>query len=352
MKKFTGNYDVLVEAAIQRFQQGGFLTGDVVKIKKNALSNEKLKEASDTVKQRIKELQETDSNLRVSAVKTIRSNTSTGEIGGVTAPSCYFADVVQELNPGLWVNPMTLPLEVLEKVDHENFYPDVPESLRRLNKTSDTGSDEMGAVADTRTAEDLNLPTKNTKLANAQKWDDSKPGAGATKELEKVKESNDENALSDIYEQLTWGKAGDALGAALGNVDANYDFGSDKSERDVKTRTSGSRGSGESSFNQKSKGKGSGLSGSVNLGGMARDVYGALTAPSEEEAAKKQYEADLNQMQRQSRLNKTAEELGVEPPSTVYNSNSFGAKGRTPRTPVYVQPGQGGLRTMPGSGAR
>ena len=43
MRKFSGKYDVLLETAIQRFQQGGFLIGDLVKIKKNALSNEKLK---------------------------------------------------------------------------------------------------------------------------------------------------------------------------------------------------------------------------------------------------------------------------------------------------------------------
>ena len=105
-----------METAIQRFQQGGFLVGDLVKIKKNALSNDELKEASAQMKERIKQLQETDVNLRLSAIKTKRANTSLGYVGGPDAPTGYYVDVVQEINPANWVNPTTLPMEVIERV--------------------------------------------------------------------------------------------------------------------------------------------------------------------------------------------------------------------------------------------
>ena len=236
-KQFTGKYDQLLETAVQRFQQGGYLTGDAIKIKKSALTNEKVKNMSDQYKERLKAFIESDVNLRVSAVKTVRSNTSTGEIGGVTAPADYFVDIVQEINPGMWVNPMTVPMEVIEKLDYDHLtsYAPVPDALKRKSDI-DTGSENIGAVPETRKAEDLNLPKKNTKLAHANKWDDSKPGAGNTKDLEKLKDSvsvekKDVDMLAETYEKNIFNEADAPIAAGTNLTDqpvgslSNMDLG-------------------------------------------------------------------------------------------------------------------------------
>lgn len=223
MRKFSGKYDVLLETAIQRFQQGGFLIGDLVKIKKNALSNEKLKGISEQMKQRIKEFQESDVNLRLCAVKSSHANTSLGYIGGPDAPTDYYVDIVQEISPSNWVNPTTLPMEVVEKLDHESWEPvPVPDSLKRMSpETTEFDKNgiakgDIGADEYSRMSNDLNLPSKNIKLSNSKKWDDNKPGGGNTKGLEKLKDSvrvNDEKMLTETYMSILneWGTAKDIM---------------------------------------------------------------------------------------------------------------------------------------------
>ena len=208
-KKFSGKYEVILETAIQRYQQGGFLVGDLVQIKKNALSHEKLKGISEPMKQRIKEMQESGVNLRLSAIKSKRANTALGYIGGPDAPADYYVDVVQEINPANWVNPTTLPIEVIERLDHESWEPiPVPNSLKRMSpeKTEfdkkGISKDEIGTDEYSRMSKNLNLPTKNTKLANTKKWDDESPGGGNTKKLKKLKEQNDVNMLSEAYTNM------------------------------------------------------------------------------------------------------------------------------------------------------
>ena len=207
-KQYSGKYDLMIETAVTRFEQGGFLTGDAIKIKKSALSNEYVKNMSEQYKDRLKAFIASDVNLRVSAVKSIRSNTSTGEMGGVRAPADYFVDIVQEINPGMWVNPLTVPMEIIEKLDYDNLtqYAPIPDALKRKNNI-DMGSEDIGAVPETQVkGEDINLPKKNTKLSNANKWDDDKPGAGNTKGLKKLVNAsvdplkkNDVDLLAETY---------------------------------------------------------------------------------------------------------------------------------------------------------
>lgn len=220
MINFSGKYNVLMETAIQRFQQGGFLVGDLVKIKKNALSNDELKEASAQMKERIKQLQETDVNLRLSAIKTKRANTSLGYVGGPDAPTGYYVDVVQEINPANWVNPTTLPMEVIERVEHESWQPvPIPDSLKRKSPevtefdNKGVAKGDLGADEYSRMSDNLNLPKKNTKLSNVEKWNDNKPGGGNTKNLLKLKKESRNMKNKDIK----------MLAEAYGQVKVNED---------------------------------------------------------------------------------------------------------------------------------
>lgn len=186
-QKYTGKYDFLLETALVRFQQGGFLTGDSVKIKKSALNNPKIKDMPEQFKERLKAFMDEDLTLRVSAVKSQRANTALGTVGGADAPTDYYVDIVQEISPANWVNPMTVPMEIIEKEDYDHLTHTAPisDKLKRKSKI-DMGSDDIGADSYSRMSKELDLPKKNTKLSNSNKWDDKKPGAGNTKSLKKL----------------------------------------------------------------------------------------------------------------------------------------------------------------------
>jgi hypothetical protein len=74
--------------------------------------------------------------------------------------------------------------------------------------------DDIGADEYSRMSDNLNLPSKNTKLSNSEKWDDSKPGGGNTKDLEKLKKEskdmrkNDNKMLEEAYNNIVVQEAG------------------------------------------------------------------------------------------------------------------------------------------------
>lgn len=202
MNKFSGKYEMIAEVALNRYQQGGFLIGDYVKIKKNALNNEKIKGMSDQYKERIKQFKDSDVNLRICAVKTTYPNTSFGVVGSPDAPTGEYVDVVQEISHSNWVNPTTIPMDAVELVETE-FYAPIPDSVKRASPEptkfdkDGVAKGDMGADEYMRMSKNLNLTDKNTKLANSNKWDDNKPGAGNMKGVDKPKKLNDSVNVND-----------------------------------------------------------------------------------------------------------------------------------------------------------
>lgn len=112
MKKF----DTLLEGVFQRFQGGGFLTGDLVKIKENILTSEWAKGKGENVHDAVKKFLESGLNIRVSAVKTLRPQVQTG-IDQAGASDVYYADIALETAPGMFTDYLELPCEFLEYVD-------------------------------------------------------------------------------------------------------------------------------------------------------------------------------------------------------------------------------------------
>ena len=133
--KFKGKFEQVIESTLVRFQQGGLLVGEVVKIKKKALTHPKVKEMGDNVKANIEMLMQTDLNLRVTAIKSIRGSIgdmSDGLGGGTTsAPTDFWVDVAVEHAPGFTSNPITLPIEVLDRVELGANLAPIPDSLKR-----------------------------------------------------------------------------------------------------------------------------------------------------------------------------------------------------------------------------
>jgi hypothetical protein len=171
-------FDLLFERELERFQQGGIIVGDRIRFKKDCLNLDYIKNRAQSYQDIIKACMEPtfDLNLRVGAVKSIYPTTTQNYQGGSEAPDGVFLDIYIEYAPGLYRNPMTVPIMAVEVIDDGNNRGPVPDSLRRKNNIH--GPKEVEAKPSTDLKADVNLTNKNVVLPNSNKWDDTKPGAG------------------------------------------------------------------------------------------------------------------------------------------------------------------------------
>lgn len=212
MKNFTGKYEAIFEETLNRFQQGGFLAGDYVKIKKDALKAEHTKKFTKQMQAMIESIIKSETPLRISYIKSAHAEAPSGPVGAPNVPGCVWADVVIEYAPGMWKDPMTLPLDILEKVEIESEgstgdtgmsgYAQYSPSILRPDHTQIKPTEVKST--NNREEEDSkehNLTKKNVKLANTPKPKDG---------MKTVKEhvdnsfgwSKDVNMLSEAYGKM------------------------------------------------------------------------------------------------------------------------------------------------------
>lgn len=129
MNKFR----TLLENSVNRFTSGGFLTGDLVKFKSNAISSEWAKKQPENLAEKLREFVDTDMNIRISAVKSLRPAVS-GSIGQQVGSDDFYCDIVREHAPGCWHDFITVPSELLEYSDPGINLPPIPDSIRRDNE--------------------------------------------------------------------------------------------------------------------------------------------------------------------------------------------------------------------------
>lgn len=171
------SFEQLFESEMERFQQGGFMIGDRIRFRKDALKNKYISTRGQSYIDIIKGCMEPsfDLNLRIGAIKSIFPATTQNYGAGISAPpDMVFFDIYIEYAPGLHRNPMTVPLEVIEHLDDENNRGPIPDSLRRKNKIH--GPEKVDAESNAKF--EINLKNKNVTLPGANKWDDTEPGGG------------------------------------------------------------------------------------------------------------------------------------------------------------------------------
>jgi hypothetical protein len=122
MMKFTINekFSKLMEKATSRYQNRGFLPGDIVKLKANAMSHEFFKDAASNFKELISNFLKDGARFKISIVKSGRGSNYGTDLGGDDECGDKYADIYREYAPGMWNCPLTLPLDVLEKIDRES----------------------------------------------------------------------------------------------------------------------------------------------------------------------------------------------------------------------------------------
>ena len=170
------NFDILLERELERFQCNGFLVGDRIRFKKDALQSDYVKNRAQSFQDIIRACMEPsfDLNLRIGAVKSIYPTTTQNYGNGTEQVQGVFFDIYIEYAPGLFRSPMTVPTEIVEPIDDGNNRGPVPNSLRRPNNIH--GPKEQEANSDIKA--DVNLTNKNVQLPGANKWDDTQPGGG------------------------------------------------------------------------------------------------------------------------------------------------------------------------------
>jgi hypothetical protein len=170
------NFDTLFEAEAERFQQGGFMVGDRIRFKSDAMKHEYVTKRAQSFQDIVRSCMDPsfDLNLRIGATKSIYPTTTQNYGNGTQSPDGIFFDIYIEYAPGLYRNPMTVPLDIVELMDDGMQRGPIPDSLRRPNNIH--GPEETKANSDIKA--DINLTIKNVPLPGANKWDDTQPGGG------------------------------------------------------------------------------------------------------------------------------------------------------------------------------
>lgn len=193
MNKFTGKFEKLHEETLFRYQQGGFLRGDYVKIKKNALKNELVEQFSEQLKNILQDAIKNETVLRVSYIKSGKSESFSGPVDAANIPSCeLWADCYVEHAPGMWHNVMTIPLSIIEKIEVEgaNGYPQYDKKLIRPNAEEPDRVDKELKKQTMGDDDNRKLSKKNTKLANAKEPKDGRKQTPFKENIDIRKENN------------------------------------------------------------------------------------------------------------------------------------------------------------------
>lgn len=208
MNNFRGKFETIFEETLYRFQQGGFLGGDYVKFKDDALQDPVVKSMSEQMKNMIQSLIKSKALLRVSYIKSGKSEGMSGPVDASNIPSgTLWADVVVEYAPGMWKDPMTLPMTTLEKLSPNSDaegYVQYPDSIKRPNRTD---NDESSAE------KELDNQTKGKdserKLADKNKKLEHTPAPKDGREKTKLRESQswkaDTQAITEVYNKIPGG---------------------------------------------------------------------------------------------------------------------------------------------------
>jgi len=124
----------LIENTIERYSNGGLLTGDLVKLTNGYKSKDSYKKLSDSVKEYIDSYFDSDSNYYIVNIKT--SVGTQGPGNNDNRGDNYTVEVARELANGRYDNQgkVTLPYDILDRIDTGiNRHP-VPDSQRYDNK--------------------------------------------------------------------------------------------------------------------------------------------------------------------------------------------------------------------------
>lgn len=180
----TSKFETHINEMFDRFTDGGgFLKGDVVKLKKSTISSDWFKQQASSVQDKLQQMIEKSNRVyRISALKS-ETPRAAGSFG-MGEPIAAVADVVREVNPSFWTDPITIPLQYLEVVDVGVNMPPYDKDLVRPDnsniKPTDSikNTDNVSANQTMAGTDDRVLSDKYQSIKYGNQWDDKRPGGG------------------------------------------------------------------------------------------------------------------------------------------------------------------------------
>jgi len=153
----------------------------------------------------------TGNNIRIGRLHN--QDAAFGALGGSSFPACH-ADLYEEVAPSFWRNLVTVPVDCLETANPALDLPPVPDNQKDKPRAhiksveADKDRPNKGAEIDEQTKVlkkqthadkgDYELATKNKKLDNANKYNDTQPSK--VKGLKKAKELKE--SVEGVYDRM------------------------------------------------------------------------------------------------------------------------------------------------------
>ena len=168
-KDFKSKFSLLVEENTLRYKQSGVLFGDYCIIRPDALKSDFMKGKPSNFVDKIKSMMNSDKPLKISVVKSVRPESSNDLAAGAGEASVgTMVDVITCLTPATFVDPVTLPVELIDVVipNDNNWSPAMPDSWKRKDDSQITPipvTDATGELDHQTQGSKRKLATKDTK---------------------------------------------------------------------------------------------------------------------------------------------------------------------------------------------
>jgi hypothetical protein len=168
----TNTFNTLFESNFQKFQGGGVLAGDVVKFIDSVLKHDWVAGQQPNFIERLQQMQDSDQNIRVSSVKAVRPANG-GAVQQDQQVDEFYCDIVSEISPGLWVDFLTVPANILVVQDLGDNLAPIPDSQKRDDDSHikpeepdlTEGDDETCPMYSTKSLQDdRQLSNKNVRI--------------------------------------------------------------------------------------------------------------------------------------------------------------------------------------------
>lgn len=205
-KDHISTFSILAEEQISRFNQGGFQSGDYCVIRKNAINHPEIKNKASQFIDKVKQMINSDKPLKISAIKSSRPESSNDLASGAgNAFSGEYLDIITCLTPATWVDPITLPADVVDVVtpENNNWSPSHPESWKYKNKVQIKPKNVEKAEGETEEqtkGSKQKLPTSDTK--GISKGTAKSPKIKKAIEYKKESSGDGVEDIGAIYENL------------------------------------------------------------------------------------------------------------------------------------------------------
>lgn len=199
-KNFQSKFSILAEEFTTRWQSGGVLNGDFCIIRKDAFKNEKIKDRGSQFLDKLREYATSQLPLKISCVKTERPETSNSIAGQGDLMTTIWCDIVAENAPGLWSNPITIPLECIDVIQPEgnNWSPDHPEQWKYKSKVQIKPKE-----VDQTEGSNRNLVTKHIKGEHVKEPKDGRSQVKKPDEYSRKTKKEAVEILKDASELIT-----------------------------------------------------------------------------------------------------------------------------------------------------